>query len=306
MATQGQETGKHISLRIHKLGIGDRYPVRLMGVLNVSPESFYPGSVSTFATVAQRAREMIGFGATMLDLGGRSTAPRSPRISLEEELERVTRSLEALFGECDIGDTVVSVDTQYRLVAEAAYARFVAAGKAGQFVLNDVSCLRADPTLAPWIARVGCHAILMAAHDRPGDSRGVPETIADLERGLTELGRLGVDLSSRVIVDPAIGKWTKEKTARYDCELIRDLEAFRRLGCPLLVGISRKSFIGEILGEPDPANRLAGTQAATAIAVFRGAHVVRTHDVSPETLQIVRVARAIRSGIPDAPEPEEG
>lgn len=301
MATPDEAASNDISLRIHTLWIGDHYPVRLMGVLNVSPESFYPGSVSTPETLAHRARAMIDAGATMLDIGGRSTAPRSAVISVEEELRRVALSLEALFGECDIGQTVVSVDTQYRAVAESAHARFAAAGKADQFVVNDVSCLRADPTLAPWIAQVGCPAILMAAHDRPGDSLGIAQTIGDLQHGLDKLGRLGVDPATRVIVDPAIGKWSREKTARYDCELIRDLGAFRRLGCPLLVGISRKSFIGEILGEPDPANRLPGTQAATAIAVFRGAHVVRTHDVNRETVQIARVARSIRIGSPETP-----
>jgi dihydropteroate synthase len=301
MATPREAASKDLSLRIHTLWIGDNHPVRLMGVLNVSPESFYQGSVSTPQTLARRARAMIDAGATMLDVGGRSTAPRSAAISVEEELRRVSLALDSLFGECDIGETVVSVDTQYRAVAERAHSRFVAAGKTAQLVVNDVSCLRADPTLAPFIAQVGCPAILMAAHDRPGDSLGIPQTIADLERGLEELDRLGVDHATRVIVDPAIGRWSKEKTARYDCELIRDLEAFRRLGCPLLVGISRKSFIGEILGEPDPANRLPGTQAATAVAVFGGAHIVRTHDVDRDTVQIVRVARSIRIGAPETP-----
>jgi dihydropteroate synthase len=306
VATSNDLTSKGISLRIHELWIGDGHPVRIMGVLNVSPESFYPGSVSTPRTLARRARDMIDAGASMLDLGGRSTAPRAPAISVEEELDRVGSALEALLTECDIGGTVLSVDTQYRVVAERAFDLLRAAGKGGRLAVNDVSCLRADPSLAEWIAAVGCPAILMAAHERPGDSLGVPQTIDDLRRGLDTLDRLGVEVQRRVIVDPAIGRWTKEKGARYDCELIRDLEAFRALGCPILVGISRKSFIGEILGEPDPANRLAGTQAATAVAVSRGAHVVRTHDVSRETLQVARVARSIRLGTPEPTGPKEG
>jgi len=285
--------GALIELRIHTLDIGDAHPVRVMGVLNVSPESFYAGSVRSVPELGRAARLMIDAGATMLDLGGRSTAPRSAVITVAEELGRVERALQALFGGCELGDTLVSVDTQHRVVAERAYELFRAAGKERQFVLNDVSCLRTDPTLTAFVAETACPLILMAAHERPGDSLGVEETLRDLRRGLETLASAGVDVGSRVIVDPAVGKWTREKIARYDCEVLRELERFRSLGLPILVAISRKSFIGEILGEPDPARRLAGTQAATAIAVANGAHIVRTHDVTRETLDTVRVARAL-------------
>jgi dihydropteroate synthase len=284
-----------ISLQVHGLDIGDRYPVRVMGVLNVSPESFYAGSVYAAGALAERARDMIQAGATILDIGARSTAPRSPKITVEEETARLATSLEALLAGCDVGDTLLSVDTQFRTVAEKALALCRRAGKDRQLVLNDVSCLRADPTLAGWIAETGCPVILMAAHERPGDSLGVLETLRDLERGIDALRAAGVDTATKLIVDPAIGRWTREKTAHFDCEIIRELEAFRSLHAPILVGVSRKSFIGEILGQPDPAMRLAGTHAATAIAVFRGAHIVRTHDVTPETMDIARVASAIRA-----------
>jgi dihydropteroate synthase len=285
-----------ISVHIHGLDIGDRHLVRVMGVLNVSPESFYPGSVLGADTVAERAHDMIRAGATILDIGARSTAPRAAAIGVDEELARIGVCIQAIFDGCDVGATVLSVDTQFRVVAERALQLFRRAGKERQLVLNDVSCLCADPSMADWIAETGCPVILMAAHDRPGDSLGVAETLRDLERGVAKLRAARVDPAGRPLVDPAQCPWAREKTARYASELISRLEAFRALRAPVLVGISRKSFIGEILGQPDPALRLAGTNAATAIAVCRGAHIVRTHDVTPETMDMVRVALAIRAG----------
>ena len=287
-----------ISMRINRLEVGDDHPVRVMGVLNVSPESFYRESVSGRAEVASRALSMLEAGADMLDLGGRSTAPRSAPITLEQEMQRVSRALEALLDGCDPGETPISVDTQYRPVAQRAREILRRAGRERLFVLNDVSCLTADPDLAGWAADAGCPVILMASRERPGDSLGIAQTLHDLERGVEKLTRLGVHAPSRVVVDPAIGKWTAHKTAEHDCEVLRELEQLRSLGLPILVGVSRKSFIGQILGRPDPAGRLAGTQAATAVAVAHGAHIVRTHDVTTETLDTVRVAWWIRNSRP--------
>lgn len=287
--------GREISLRIHTLDIGDRYPVRIMGVLNLSPESFYDASVVQAPGVAHRALQMIRGGAEILDLGGRSTAPKSPSISVGEELERVKAGLEALLSGGALGDTLLSVDTQYAVVADLAYGLMRAAGKAEQFLLNDVSCLRTDPGLAAWAARVGCPVILMASHERPGDSLGVEQTLEDLEHGIRAMEAHSANARSRLIVDPAIGLWSAGKTARWDCEILRELPRFRSFGLPILVGISRKSFIGEILSRPDPRERLAGTLAATAVAVRSGAHIVRTHDVTPDTVDTVRIAEAIRT-----------
>jgi len=265
-----------------------------MGVLNVSPESFYSGSVVHAGSIAEQAARMIHAGATLLDLGGRSTAPKSPPIDVDEERSRVRDGIHGLVDGCDLGSTLISVDTQYRAVAQDAYDILHSSGLGGRFILNDVSCLTVDETLAPWAAEMGCPVIIMASHGRPGDSLGIHQTLEDLQKGLDRLSGVGAD--DCVIVDPAIGRWTSAKTGGYDCALIRDLERFRTLGRPILVGISRKSFVGEILGRPDPADRLAGTQAATAVAVYNGAHIVRTHDVADQTLDTVTMAAAIRHG----------
>ena len=282
-----------IALKIHSTDIGDEYPVRIMGVLNLSPESFYGASVVQNDTLVEQARQMIRRGADILDLGARSTAPRSAVIDIGTERARIEDGIHRLLGGCDIAETLLSLDTQFREVAEVAYAAMDREGVAGNFMLNDVSCLTADPSLASWAGEVGCPVVIMAAHARPGDSLGVDQTVEDLERGLEHLAACGAE--ERSIVDPAIGRWVAAKTGRYDCELLRDLERFRVLGRPILVGISRKSFVGEILDRPDPADRLAGTQAATAVAVFNGAHIIRTHDVDTQSVDTIRVASAIRS-----------
>ena len=283
---------RRIAMSIASMGIGDEFPVRIMGVLNVSPESFYQGSVVAGTDIAERAASMIDAGADMLDLGARSTAPKSPVIDVDEERNRMRKALRRLLDGWDPGPVLLSIDTQYRVVAQEAHAALDARGLADRFVLNDVSCLTADPGLAAWAGEVGCPVIIMAAHERPGDSLGIEQTLEDLERGIHRLAAVGAD--RRVIVDPAIGRWTAEKRAGYDCEIIRGLEHFRRLGRPILAGISRKSFVGEILDRPDPADRLTGTLAATAVAVYNGAHVVRTHDVTRETADTIAVASAIR------------
>jgi len=283
---------RRIAMRIDTLEIGDDHPVRIMGVLNVSPESFYPGSVVHPGSIGEQAGRMIDAGATLLDLGGRSTAPKSPPIDVEEERSRVGEGMRRLVDGCELGTTLICVDTQYRAVAQDAYDILHSSGLDGRFILNDVSCLTADETLAPWAAEIGCPVIIMASHGRPGDSLGIDQTLEDLQRGLDRLSRVGAD--QRVIVDPAIGRWTSAKTGGYDCALIKGLKRFRSLGRPILVGISRKSFIGEILGRPDPGDRLAGSLGATAVAVYNGAHIVRTHDVADQTLDTITMASAIR------------
>ena len=283
-----------IHLKLHSLEIGDDSPVRVMGVLNVSRESFYRDSFVEPRDVAQSAAGMLAAGADALDIGARSTAPKSPVISVEEEQRRLAESLEVLFGEADVGQTPVSVDTQFRSVAELAFSIFEKHDKSRSFVLNDVSCLCADEQLAAWIAEIDRPVILMAAHARPGDSLGISQTIEDLQRGIGMLERNGMNVRTRVVIDPAIGRWIPEKSARYDLAVVDRLESFRQFGLPVLVGISRKSFIGDILKERDARERLYGTLSATAVAVYNGAHIVRTHDVTKETTDVIRVAAALR------------
>jgi dihydropteroate synthase len=284
-----------INLVLNTTGIGDDYPVRLMGVINVSSGSFYKGSVYTPDSIPEVAGKMIRNNASFLDIGGRSTAPHAGHVTIDEEINRVNSALESLLSSCDTGNTHISIDTQYREVAEAAFGILKKYGKEGYFILNDVSCLCTDPSLADWICEIDKPVILMSAHNKPGDSLGIKQTIEDLSRAIETLSKKGYPTGKRVIIDPAIGRWIPEKHPQYDLDLITRLEDFRVLSLPVLAGISRKSFIGSILNKNDPALRFQGTLTATAIAVFNGAHIVRTHDITEETLDTVILAKEMRN-----------
>ncbi|MFX0098804.1 MAG: dihydropteroate synthase [Candidatus Hodarchaeota archaeon] len=286
---------KRIEIKINNLRIGDDHPVRIMGVLNLSKESFYKGSIVNPSNICKKAEDMIGNGADFLDIGGRSTAPKSPVISISEEKQRVTESLKEIFSGMDDIETLISIDTQYKEVAEAAFDVFEANGKEHLFILNDVCGLKKDENIATWLKDVERPVILMASHNVPGDSLGIEETLYDLKESLSILEGTGYNTYNNVIIDPAIGKWIPEKVPSYDLEVLRNLASFSRLGFPILVAISRKSFIGAILEEGDPAFRFQGTLSATAISIFNGAHIIRTHDVNKETIDTIKVATAIRS-----------
>ena len=290
----GKETRMAIECRIGGIGIGDGHPVRLMGIVNVSDESFYDGSVYKDKDIASAFRSMAAGGASIIDIGGRSTAPKSAPVSIEEEEFRVRAALTEVLPLLKESGALLSIDTQYRKVAETAWSLFEQLGCTEKFILNDVSGLRTDPSLVPWVARKGIPVVLMATHERPGDSLGVEETLSDLGSSMALLEGEGYPVTRKVIVDPAIGRWTPQKTEGHDLEVIHRLSAFRALGCPILAGISRKSFVGAVLGKKDPADRFQGTLAATAIAVYNGAHLIRTHDINDDTIDTIRMAKTIR------------
>jgi dihydropteroate synthase len=283
-----------INIELPHLGIGDNFPVCIMGVINISEESFYRRSFVKTDAIATIAQRMIAHHAAILDIGGRSTAPHARAITSEEEKKRIGSALKALFSECDCAQTYISIDTQYRDVAETAFSVMQEYGKEDFFILNDVSGLKTDKSLCHWIREVDKPVIVMATHQQPGDSLGIEQTIADLTESLEMLEAGGIDTASKAIVDPGIGRWISEKEPHYDLELLGHLEKFRVLKKPILVGISRKSFIGAVLDKKDPALRLQGTLAATAIAVYNGAHIIRTHDVIEETIDTIRIASAVR------------
>ncbi len=269
--------------------VGDGVPVAIVGAINVSPESFYAGSVvrdrDQLLTTAQR---MVEAGAVIVDVGGMSTAPYlATRISEVEEARRLAGAVEWLVAKLAVP---VSADT-----CRAAPAR--AALDAGAAIINDVSGLTADPAMAPLVARTGAGLIVMAGVPRAGTAGGEP---IDVIRGLlTEslaLARESEIDEERMIVDPGIGffRTSDRPWHDWDCRVLANLGALAALGRPICVGVSRKSFIGAIGGPAEPDARLPGSLAATAIAVFNGAHVVRCHDVA-ETRQAVRVAEAIRA-----------
>ena len=266
--------------------VGDGFPVRLVGAINVSPESFYQGSVAaTEDSVKQQAERMAAEGADLLDIGAMSTAPYLPtEIPEAEEIQRLTWAIGIVRG---VASLPLSVDTTRSRVALAAL-------DAGADVINDVSGLRRDPGMGEIVAKRARGVILMASETAP-DARDPIETVRGfLEESLQIVWRVGVP-EHRIVVDPGIGFFRKAALPWYDwdCEVLRRLGELKTLDRPLLVGVSRKSFIGQLLGQADPAERLAGSLAATAVAVVNGAHMIRTHDVGPSR-EVVRVAEALR------------
>jgi dihydropteroate synthase len=272
------------------MSVGDGLPVTVIGVLNVSPESFYPGSVHTDPDdLLGEAERMVEAGAQILDVGALSTAPYlQTEINEEEETDRLGRAVERLVGKLGVP---ISADTSRSAPARAALA-------AGATIINDVSGLTGDPEMGELVARTGAGLILMAS---PLGQRRIPK--ADSPVSIVA-GLLGESLAiacsrgvalERVVIDPGIGFFREAEWPwfEWDCQVLARLGEFRELGRPICAGVSRKSFIGALLGQDDPEDRLLGSLAATSVAVVKGAHLIRTHDVA-ETIQAIRVAQAIR------------
>ena len=266
---------------IGRLALGDSWPVRLMGVINLSRESFYQGSVADPEEALSLARSMQEQGADIIDVGAVSTAPGSPAIG--EELER--QRLFAVLGDIlDSLDITVSVDTQRPAIAADALSR-------GAHCINDVSGL-CNPQMARAVAEHDASLIIMASRERAGDLLSLDEIIALLGERMRMAESAGVS-TEKIILDPGIGRWIPEKTAAHDLAILDGFRRLRCLGRPLMAALSRTSFIGHCLNQPDPFQRLQGSLAATAIAVYLGAHIVRTHDIAA-CRQTVSMAQAVR------------
>jgi dihydropteroate synthase len=266
--------------------VGDGVPVAVAGALNVSPESFYQGSVVTDGNHLLRLGEaMARAGAAFVDVGAMSTAPYlAARIPESEEADHLAWAVDLLVKKLDLP---VSADT-----ARAAAAR--AALDAGARIINDVTGLTGDSGMAPLAARAGAGVIVTACPRRGPRSGGAVEAVRGLlEESLAIARAAGID-PSLIAVDPGIGFFRDQGVAwhEWDCAVLAGLERLRPLGRPICVGVSRKSFIGAVAGEDDPARRLPGSLAATALAVLGGAQLIRAHDVE-ETIQAVKVAEAI-------------
>ncbi|MBY8984661.1 MAG: dihydropteroate synthase [Candidatus Lokiarchaeota archaeon] len=273
------------------LEIGDRYPTVIMGVLNLSPESFYKGSVySNTLSLKKATLEMVSNGAKILDLGARSTAPWSQKITIKEEINRLKWAMETV---CKVtpANIIISVDTQYSEVAQIAYN--ISLDYEKKIIINDVSCLKTDPTLLDFIIKHDLPIILMASNKVPGDLCTISEIIDEFEKTIEQLKIHGYNERS-IILDPGIGKWVKEKVYTYDLKIINELPKLRILNKPILIAISRKSFIGTTLDILDPKDRLNGTLSSTAIAIYNGVHIVRTHDVDKQLFEMVKIAEEIR------------
>jgi dihydropteroate synthase len=269
--------------------VGDHYPVRLMGIINVSPESFFKGSVlSSVDEVRRVAEQMAADGADILDVGARSTAPYlETAISVEEEIDRLSAAIQAIR---EVTDRPVSADTQRARVAKEAL-------KAGASVLNDVSGLAHDPAMSE-VATAYQGVILMANAsytDAAGDP--VPVVKAALEAALQRATQAGI-APEKVVLDPGIGFFRHGAISwdQWDRIVLQQLHAFRSFGTPLLISVSRKSFIGKVLGYPDPTDRLHGSLGVTSIAVYKGIHIIRTHDIA-STRDVVRMAEWLRESV---------
>jgi dihydropteroate synthase len=273
------------------LEIGDNYPTIVMGVLNLSPESFYKGSVYDDAKKLELAiRSMINNGAAVLDLGARSTAPWSEKITIEEEINRMESAMNIV---CKIipDNILLSIDTQYRRVAQKSLEISTKFKK--KIIVNDVSCLKTDPGLGDFVAENDLPIILMASKEVPGDLLTTEEIKSEFNKTIEMLERKGYD-GKKIIIDPGIGRWVDKKTPEFDMKIIGNLDKLRSLNKPILVAISRKSFIGATLNITEPEKRLNGTLSATAIAIYKGAHIIRTHDVNQQLTEIIKIAEEIR------------
>lgn len=259
----------------------------MMGAINLSPESFYKGSVASSVEEALSiAERMVEEGASIIDVGGMSTAPYlETYVSVDEERSRVLPVIRKLR---DLG-VPISVDTHRYEVASAAV-------DAGATIVNDVSCL-ADGRIADLVASMDL-SLILGARGRPESSDPLREVRRFLREGLRRASGVREE---RIVLDPLIGFFRDASIPWYvwDSLVLRRLRGLLMLGRPICVAVSRKSFIGEIAGERDPANRLAGSIAATAIAVYNGASLIRTHDVK-ETVQAVKVAEFMRRDLDQA------
>ncbi|MBN2109620.1 MAG: dihydropteroate synthase [Methanosarcinaceae archaeon] len=271
-----------VDVDICGLKVGDEHPVRLMGVINLSKESFYRGSVVSTDSLLDVARRMVDEGATLIDIGARSTWPLAkPVIDKEEEMERMIPALDILK---DDVDALISVDTVYSGIAEESL-------KHGADIINDVSGFTADPHMIDVVADHDCPAVVMASEEVPGDTLGMDAVMDSLASIISRADARGID-TDKLILDPAIGRWIPEKDPIFDFETMDRFESLKVFGKALLAAISRKSCIDAVLHRP-ASERLYGSLAATAIVVHKGAHIIRTHDI-PETKDVVDVARAMR------------
>ncbi|AFY43093.1 dihydropteroate synthase [Nostoc sp. PCC 7107] len=245
----------------------------LMGVLNVTPDSFSDGGDfnSTSAALMQ-GQAMVAAGADIIDVGGQSTRPGAEQITLAEELERVIPIVQTLRSKITVP---ISVDTTRADVAKAAI-------KAGADIVNDISGGTFDAEMLPTVASLNVPIVLMHI-------RGTPQTMqqmteyedllgemkAFLTKQITAATKAGIDLE-KIIIDPGIGF---AKNHEQNLQLLRNLRSLTSLNCPILVGVSRKSFIGRILNQPNPKARVWGTAAACCAAIANGADILRIHDV---------------------------
>ncbi|HVP94754.1 MAG TPA: dihydropteroate synthase [Methanoregulaceae archaeon] len=259
--------------RINGFEVGKPAPVRIMGVINCSPESFFQGSRVQTCDIVASARKMVGDGADIIDIGGRSTSPSATPVGPAVEAER----MELALGELEGSGITLSVDTTRPEVLERCLRYDIHA-------VNDIGGL-ADREYAKIVADSGLPVFLMASVAAPGDPTDMQMTMRALKTVISRCRSFGIE---EYVLDPAIGLWGPGRTVEFDWELCRNFWKFTRFGRPLLAAVSRKTFIGKLLNQEDPADRLTGSIAVTMLLLQAGADIIRCHDVQ-ETKEAVRV-----------------
>ena len=258
----------------------------VMGILNVTPDSFSDGGrFAVLDTALRHAEAMVLAGATLIDVGGESTRPGAPVVSPQEELDRVAPVVERIARELDV---IISVDTSAPIVMTEV-------ARLGAGLINDVRSLRREGALQA-AAATGLPVCLMHMLGEPGDMQDNPhyddlvgEVSAFLVDGMARCAAAGIG-PERIVLDPGFGF---AKTLQHNLSLFKHMEALHALGRPLLVGVSRKSMVGQTLNRP-VAERLYGSLALAALAMTKGARILRVHDVA-ETVDVVRMIAAVES-----------
>ncbi|QTA38319.1 dihydropteroate synthase [Thermosipho ferrireducens] len=254
----------------------------VMGIVNVTPDSFYPGSRVDKDKLLSTVKEMINNGAEIIDVGGESTRPGSERVSLDEELNRVLPAIEAIRENFDV---LISIDTYKSVVAEESL-------KIGVDIVNDISAMKFDENMVNVVKKYNCPVILMHMKGTPRNMQENPyyhDTVQEIYDYLKERVEFAKSNGiSQIIVDPGIGFG---KRLIDNLLIIKHLSKFKEIGYPVLLGASRKSMIGMILDLP-VEERLEGTLAITAAGVINGADIIRVHDVK-ENVRVVKVIEAI-------------
>jgi dihydropteroate synthase len=258
----------------------------IMGVLNVTPDSFYDGGRYFNPDIAlERAKKMVAEGADIIDVGGESTRPGSRKISVDEEIERVVPLIKILARETDV---VLSADTYKHEVAEKSI-------EAGASIINDISAFSLDKKLFDVVKDSGCGYILMHMQGTPLDMQKKPfykdavsEIYGFFEGRLKWISERGINLQ-KVVIDPGIGFG---KRLEDNLVILNNLDHFKKLGRPVLIGASRKSFIGKILKDIPADERLEGSLASAVLSYVKGASIFRVHDVK-ETRRALEVAHSI-------------
>jgi dihydropteroate synthase len=272
----------------------------LMGVLNVTPDSFSDGGqFNQLEAALMQAERLVAAGTHILDIGGQSTRPQAEEVSVAAELERVIPVIEAIRSHPKLSQIPISVDTTRSSVAEAAIT-------AGADLINDISGATFDAKMLSTVADLKVPIVLMHIRGNPKTMQNLTayeDLIGEIYNFLRQQADRAIDAgipADRIMLDPGIGF---AKTAAQNLEILRQLPQFRELGYPLLIGTSRKSFIGRILNQPDPQQRVWGTAATCCAAIAGSADVLRVHDVA-EMREVCQVADVIwrRRDLPEVRE----